>query len=127
MEDKSKIRFRNDEIFKACMLLIYDYDNSIEYHEIRDQHFFKSKLSDYYSFRIRITSLYAIPNRKGRIVNYRTNGYMQYNHTKEALERNKAELEKSDKVKMEEDLAELRNELSKAIKAPKTKNTRVSH
>ena len=85
LEDKSKIRFRNDEIFKACMLLVYDHDNSIEYHEIRDQRFFKSNLSDYYSFHIRIASLYAFPNRKGRIVNYRTNGYIQHNHTKEAL------------------------------------------
>ena len=74
------------------MLLVYNHDNSIEYHEIRDQRFFKSKLSDYYSFLIRIVPSYAFPNRKGRIVNYRTNGYMQYNHTKEALERNKAEL-----------------------------------
>ena len=84
-EDKSKIQFRNDEIFKACMLLVYDHDNSIEYHEIRDQRFFKSKLSDYYSFLIRIASLYKLPNRKGRIVNYRTNGYILHNHTKEAL------------------------------------------
>ena len=84
-EDKSKIRFRNDEIFKACILLVNDHDNSIEYHEIRNQRFFKSKQSDYYSFLIRIASSYAFPNRKGRIVNYRTNGYMQYNHTKEAL------------------------------------------
>ena len=75
-EDKSKIRFRNDEIFKACMLLVYDHNNLIEYHEIRDQRFFKSKLSDYYSFLIRIASLYKLPNRKGRIVNYRTNGYI---------------------------------------------------
>ena len=109
------------------MLLVYDHDNSIEYHEIRDQRFFKSKLCDYYSFRIRIASLYAFPNRKGKIVNYRTNGYIQHNHTKEALERNKAESEKSNTVKMEEDLAELRNELDKSIKAPKTKNTRVSY
>ena len=29
LEDKSRIRFRNDEIFKACMLLVYDHDNSI--------------------------------------------------------------------------------------------------
>ena len=91
-EDKSKILFRNDEIFKACMLLVYDHDNLIEYHEIRDQRFFKSNLSDYYSFLIRIASSYAFPNRKRRIVNYRTNGYIQHNHTKEALERNKAEL-----------------------------------
>ena len=84
-EDKSKIQFLNDEIIKACMLLVYDHDNLIEYHEIRDQHFFKSKLSDYYSFLIRIASSYAFPNRKGRIVNYRTNGYIQHNHTKEAL------------------------------------------
>ena len=109
------------------MLLVYDHDNSIEYHEIRNQLFFKSNLSDYYSFLIRIASSYAFPNRKWKIVNYRTNGYIQHNHTKEALERNKAELEKSDKVKMEEDLAELRNELDKAMKAPKTKNTRVSY
>ena len=67
------------------MLLVYDHDNSIEYHEIRDQHFFKSKLSDYYSFRIRIVPSNAFPNRKGKIVNYRTNGYIQHNHTKEAL------------------------------------------
>ena len=127
MEDKSKIQFRNDEIIKACMLLVYDHDNSIEYHEIRDQRFFKSKLSDYYSFLIRIASLYTFPNRKGKIVNYRTNGYIQHNHTKEALERNKAELEKSNKVKMEDRKAELRNELDKSIKAPKTKNTRVSY
>ena len=93
LEDKSKIQFRNDEIFKACMLLVYDHDNSIEYHEICDQRFFKSKLSDYYSFLIRIASLYAFPNRKGRNVNNRTNGYIQHNHTKEALERNNAELE----------------------------------
>ena len=130
-EDKSKIRFRNDEIFKACMLLIYDYDNLIEYHEIRDQRFFKSNLSDYYSFLIRIASLYAFPNRKGRNVNYRTNGYIQHNHTKEALERNKAELEKSNKVKMEDRKAELRNELDKSIKAPKTRileyHTRVKN
>ena len=91
-EDKSKIQFRNDEDFKACMLLVYDHDNSIEYYEICDQHFFKSNLSDYYSFHIRIASSYAFPNRKGKIVNYRTNGYIQDNHTKEALERNKAEL-----------------------------------
>ena len=108
------------------MLLVYDHDNSIEYHEIRDQRFFKSKLSDYYSFHIRIVPSYAFPNRKGKIVNYRTNGYIQHNHTKEALERNKTELQKSKIVKMEEDLAELINELDKAIKAPKTKNTRVS-
>ena len=85
LEDKSKILFRNDEIFKACMLLVYDHDNSIEYHEIRDQHFFKSKLSDYYSFHIRIAFSYAFPNRKRRIVNNCTNGYIQHNHTKEAL------------------------------------------
>ena len=91
-EDKSRIRLRNDEIFKASMLLVDDHDNLIEYHEIRDQRFFKSKLSDYYSFHIRIASSYAFPNRKGRIVNYHTNGYIQHNHTKEALERNKAEL-----------------------------------
>ena len=101
------------------MLLVDDHDNSIEYHEIRDQHFFKSKLSDYYSFHIRIASSYAFPNRKWRIVNYGTNGYIQHNHTKEALERNKAELEKSNIEKKEERLAELRNELSKAMKAPK--------
>ena len=64
LEDKSRIQFRNDEIFKACMLLVYDHDNSIEYYEICDQHFFKSNLSDYYSFLIRIASLYAFPNRK---------------------------------------------------------------
>ena len=85
LEDKSRIRFLNDEIFKACMLLVYDHDNSIEYHEIRDQHFFNCKLSDYYSFHIRIAFSYAFPNRKGRIVNYRSNGYIQHNHTKEAL------------------------------------------
>ena len=101
------------------MLLVYDHDNSIEYHEICDQRFFKSNLSDYYSFHIRIASSYAFPNRKGRIVNYRTNGYIQHNHTKEALERNKAELEKSNKVKMEDRKAELRNELDKAMKALK--------
>ena len=84
-EDKSKIQFLNDEIIKACMLLVYDHDNLIEYHEIRDQHFFKSKLSDYYSFLIRIASSYAFPNRKGKIVNYRTNGCILHNHTKEAL------------------------------------------
>ena len=84
-EDKSKIWFRNDEIFKACMLLVYDHDNSIEYHEIRDQHFFNCKLSDYYSFHIRIAFSYAFPNRKRRIVNNCTNGYIQHNHTKEAL------------------------------------------
>ena len=84
-EDKSKIRLRNDEIFKACMLLVYDHDNSIEYHEIRDQHFFNCKLSDYYSFHIRIAFSYAFPNRKRRIVNNCTNGYIQHNHTKEAL------------------------------------------
>ena len=84
-EDKSKIRFRNDEIFKACMLLVYDHDNSIEYYEIRNQRFFKSKLSDYYSFHIRIAFSYAFPNRKRRIVNNCTNGYIQHNHTKEAL------------------------------------------
>ena len=121
LEDKSITQFLNDEIFKACMFLVYDHDNLIEYHEIRDQRFFRSKLSDYYSFRIRIASLYAFPNRKGRIVNYRTNGYIQYNHTKEALERNKAELEKSDMVKMEDRKAELINELDKAMKAPKTR------
>ena len=109
------------------MLLVYDHDNSIEYHEIRDQRFFKSKLSDYYSFLIRIASLYTFPNRKGRIVNYRTNGYIQHNHTKEALKRSKTELQKSKIMKMEEELAELINELDKAIKAPKTKNTRVSY
>ena len=103
------------------MLLVYDHDNSIEYHEIRDQCFFRSNLSDYYSFRIRIASSYAFPNRKWKIVNYRTNGYIQHNHTKEALERNKAEMEKSNKVKMEDRLAELRNELDKAMKAPKTR------
>ena len=85
LEDKSKIQFRNDEIFKACMLLVYDHDNSIEYHEIRDQHFFNCKLSDYYSFHIRIAFSYAFPNRKRRIVNNCTNGYIQHNHTKEAL------------------------------------------
>ena len=58
-QDQSKIRFRNDEEFKACMLLVYDHDNSIEYYEIRNQRFFKSNLSDYYSFLIRIASLYA--------------------------------------------------------------------
>ena len=84
-EDKSKIWFRNDEIFKACMLLVNDHDNSIEYHEIRNQRFFKSKLSDYYSFHIRIAFSYAFPNRKWKIVNYRSNGYIQHNHTKEAL------------------------------------------
>ena len=74
------------------MLLVYDHDNSIEYHEIRDQRFFDCKLSDYYSCHIRIASSYAFPNRKEKIVNNRTNGYTQDNHTKEALERNKAEL-----------------------------------
>ena len=69
------------------MLFVYDHDNSIEYHEIRDQCFFKSNLSDFYSFRIRIVVSYAFPNRKGRIVNYRTNSYILHNHTKEALER----------------------------------------
>ena len=82
------------------MLLVYENDNSIEYYEILNQCFFKSKLSDYYSFRIRIASLYTFPNRKGKIINYRTNGYILHNHTKEALERNNAELEKSDMVKM---------------------------
>ena len=103
------------------MLLVYDHDNSIEYHEIRDQRFFRSKLSDYYSFHIRIASSYAFPNRKEKIVNNRTNGYIQDNHTKEALERNKAELEKSKIVKMEDRKAELRNELDKSMKAPKTR------
>ena len=84
-EDKSKILFWSDEIFKACMLLVNDHDNSIEYHEIRNQRFFKSKLSDYYSFLIRIAFSYAFPNRKWKIVNYRSNGYIQHNHTKEAL------------------------------------------
>ena len=28
-EDKSKIRFRNVEDFKTCMLLVYDHDNRI--------------------------------------------------------------------------------------------------
>ena len=84
-EDKSKIQFLNDEIIKACMLLVYDHDNSIEYHEIRNQRFFKSNLSDYYSFHIRIAFSYAFPNRKRRIVNNCTNGYIQHNHTKEAL------------------------------------------
>ena len=85
LEDKPKIQFRNDEIFKACMLLVYDHDNSIEYHEICYQHFFNCNLSDYYSFLIRIASSYTFPNRKGKIVNNRTNGYIQHNHTKEAL------------------------------------------
>ena len=93
----------------------------IEYHEIRDQHFFKCRLCEYYSFRIRIASLYAFPNRNGKTVNYRTNGYILHNHTKEALERNKAESQKSKIVKMEERMAELRNELDKAMKAPKTR------
>ena len=109
------------------MLLVYDHDNSIEYHEIRDQRFFKSNLSDYYSFLIRIASSYAFPNRNGKIVNYCTNGYIQHNHTKEVLEYNKNELEKRDMVKMEDRKAELRNELDKSMKAPKTKNTRVSY
>ena len=126
-EDKSKIRFRNDEIFKACMLLVYDHDNSIEYHEIRDQHFFKSKLSDYYSCHIRIASSYTTHNRKEKIVNYRTNGCILHNHTKEALERNKAEMEKSNKMKMEDRLAELRNELDKAMKAPKTRKSEYNN
>ena len=86
------------------MLLVDDHDNSIEYHEIRDQHFFKSKLSDYYSFHIRIASSYAFPNRKEKIVNYRTNSYIQHNYTKKVLEYNKAELEKRDIVKLGEDL-----------------------
>ena len=67
------------------MLLVYENDNSIEYYEIRNQRLFKSNLSDYYSFLIRIASSYAFPNRKGRIVNNRTNGYIQHNHIKEAL------------------------------------------
>ena len=67
------------------MLLVYENDNSIEYYEIRNQRLFKSNLSDYYSFLIRIASLYAFPYRKEKIVNYRTNGYIQDNHTKEAL------------------------------------------
>ena len=103
------------------MLLVYDHDNSIEYHEIRDQHFFNCKLSDYYSFHIRIAFSYAFPNRKRRIVNNCTNGYIQHNHTKEVLEYNKNELEKRDMVKMEDRKAELINELDKAIKAPKTR------
>ena len=74
------------------MFLVYDHDNLIEYHEIHDQRFFKSNLSDYYSCHIRIASSYTTHNRKEKIVNYRTNGYIQDNHTKEALERNKAEL-----------------------------------
>ena len=109
------------------MLLVYDHDNSIEYYEIRNQRFFKSNLSDYYSFLIRIASSYTFPNRKGKIVNYRTNGYIQHNHTKEALERNKAELEKSNKVKMEDRKAELRNELDKAMKAPKTRKSEYNN
>ena len=52
---------------------------------------------------------------------------MQYNHTKEALERNKAELEKSKIVKMEDGKAELRNELDKAIKAPKTRKSQYNN
>ena len=124
-KDKSKIRFWNVEEFKTCIILIDSNDNSIEYYEIRDQRFFKCKLSDYCLFRIKIFLLCTLSNRNGKIVNYRINGYIQHNHTKEVLEYNKNELEKRDIVKMEEDLAELRNELSKAIKAPKTKNIRV--
>ena len=67
------------------MILVDGNDNSIEYHKIRDQRFFKSNLSDYCSFLIRIVPSNSFPNRKGKIVNYRTNGYIQHNHTKEAL------------------------------------------
>ena len=84
-EDKSKILFRNDEIFKACMFLVWDHDNLIEYYEIRNQRFFKSKLNNYYPIRIRIVLSYAFRNRKGKIFNYRINGYIQHNHNKEAL------------------------------------------
>ena len=87
-----KIRFWNVEEFNACMVHIDSNDNSIEYYEICDQHFFKSRLSDYYSFLIRIVPSNSFPNRKGKIVNYRTNGCILHNHTKEDLERNKAEL-----------------------------------
>ena len=75
------------------MILVDGNDNSIEYYEILNQCFFKSKLNNYYPIRIRIVLSYAFRNRKGKIFNYRTNGYIQHNHTKEALERNNAELE----------------------------------
>ena len=107
------------------MVLVYDHDNSMEYHGIRDQHFFKCRLSDYCLFRIKIFLLCTLSNRNGKIVNYRTNSYIQHNYTKKVLEYNKAELEKRDIVKLEEDLAELRNELDKAIKASRTKNIRI--
>ena len=109
------------------MILVYDNDNSIENHSIRNQHYFECKQSSYCFFHIEIVPTVTSTNGEGDIVNYRTNGYIQHNHTKEALERNKAELEKSNKVKMEDRKAELRNELDKSIKAPKTKNTRVSY
>ena len=67
------------------MILVDGNDNSIEYHEIRDQRFFRCRLSDYCPFHIRIAPSYITRNRKEVIVNYRTNGYIQHNHTKEAL------------------------------------------
>ena len=84
-EDKSKIRFRNVEDFKDFMILVDGNDNSIEYHAIRDQRFFKCRLSDYCPFHIRIVPSYKLPNGKGKIVNYRINSYILHNHTKEAL------------------------------------------
>ena len=105
------------------MILVYDNDNSIENHSIRNQHYFECKQSSYCFFHIEIVPTVTSTNGEGDIVNYHIIGYIPHNHTKEALERNKAESEKSNTVKMEENLAELRNEVIKAKDSPKTRKS----
>ena len=105
------------------MILVDDNDNSIENHQIRNQHYFDCKQSSYCFFHIEIAPTVTSTNGEGDIVNYRIIGYIPHNHTKEALGANKAESEKSNTVKMEEDLAELRNELIKAKDSPETRKS----
>ena len=90
------------------MILIDGNDNTIEYHEIHDQHFFKCELGDSCLFRIEIVFQYTLTDRKRRNCYYRLFGYLQHNHTIEALESNNTELQKSNLMKMEERMAGLR-------------------
>ena len=73
------------------MILVYDNDNSIENHSIRNQHYFECKQSSYCFFHIEIAPAVISTNGEGDIVNYRIIGYIPHKYTKEALERNKAE------------------------------------
>ena len=70
-------------------------DNSIEHHEIRNHLFFKCRLCDFCSFRIRIVLSFIIPNWKGENINCRIVRCIQHNHTKETQNSIKIQLEKS--------------------------------